>query len=164
MSATTEVVRASTIVELGPADAFEVFTDEVDAWWRTGPRFRPGGRRGGALAFEPGPGGHLAEHYDDGAASVELARVLAWEPGARLLLELTGPDYEPGQTTRVEIRFDAVAGGTRVSIEHTGWEAFGSDAVARHGLSGDAFESMLGYHWGDLLVAFGRASRARKAA
>ena len=34
-------ITATTIVAADPATAFDVFTAEVDAWWKRGPRFRP---------------------------------------------------------------------------------------------------------------------------
>jgi len=37
--------RATTFVAVDPADAFEVFTSEIDQWWGRGPRFRFGKQR-----------------------------------------------------------------------------------------------------------------------
>src|SRR5690606_39228748 len=59
-----ELVRVTTIVPVDPALAFALFTDEVDAWWRRGPRYRFGD---GALRFEPPPRGRLVEVYDEAA-------------------------------------------------------------------------------------------------
>lgn len=32
--------RATVFVAVTPADAFEVFTKEIDLWWKQGPKFR----------------------------------------------------------------------------------------------------------------------------
>jgi hypothetical protein len=71
----TDCARVTTFVAVEPAAAFAVFTEEIDAWWRRGPRFRHG-----AVHLEPGTGGRLLESGGDRV--VELARVLVWEPGA----------------------------------------------------------------------------------
>ncbi len=79
-----------------------------------------------------------------------------WEPGERLAFEMGGRDLGPGETTEVDIRFEQVDGGTRVTVVHGGWDAFADDHPVRHGLVGDAFQSMMGLWWADLLVAMRR--------
>ncbi len=46
-------------VALPRDQAFEVFTREIDLWWKRGPRYRIAGRRRGTLCFEEGLGGRL---------------------------------------------------------------------------------------------------------
>ena len=46
--------------------AFEVFTAEVDAWWRRGPRFRWCPERDGVMQFEPFVGGRFYERTPSG--------------------------------------------------------------------------------------------------
>ena len=60
----TDRVRVTTVVGVDPASAFEVFTQEVDLWWRRDRRFRAPGDR--SLAFEPGPGGRLVAYQESG--------------------------------------------------------------------------------------------------
>ena len=51
-------VRALTTVPLPPDEAFALFTEEVDSWWRHGPRFRAAiDGKEGVMRFEPGEGG-----------------------------------------------------------------------------------------------------------
>lgn len=50
---------ATVLVSVPPDVGFEVFTKEVDLWWKQGPRYRIGGKRRGRLVFEPGVGGRL---------------------------------------------------------------------------------------------------------
>ena len=64
MSAPGDSASVTVLVKVPPAEAFDVFTREIDLWWRQGPRFRIGARRPGALSFEPGVGGRLLETYD----------------------------------------------------------------------------------------------------
>jgi hypothetical protein len=74
--------KATVFVRVGPTDAFEVFTHEIDLWWRQGPAYRIGGKRPGQLHFEPGPGGRLFETYEvqGEPRTFEIGRVTAWEP------------------------------------------------------------------------------------
>jgi uncharacterized protein YndB with AHSA1/START domain len=144
----------TTYVAVDPIAAFEVFTRETDLWWRRGPRHRFGRARRGVLHFEPGTGGRLFEEYDDGEQPelFEVGKVLAWEPGARLLFEWRILNFAPGERTEVEVRFEPTDGGTRVTLEHRGWSALPEDHPARHGLTGEAFTSMIGLWWGEILT------------
>ena len=111
-----ESVRVTTLVELDPAGAFDVFTREIDAWWKRGPRYRVGN---GALCFEGGRGGRLLD------GDLEIGRILIWEPGERLAFEWRARSFAPGEVTQVEVRFERAKRGTRVVLEHRGWEAIG---------------------------------------
>ncbi len=146
--------RVTTFVALTPERAFAVFTGDIDLWWRRGPRFRFGGKRRGTLTFEPGPGGRLFEAFSDGPGDVqEVGRVLAWEPGARLMLEWRLTNFAPGERTEVEVLFAAEGRGTRVTVEHRGWSALRADHPARHGQDVAAFVARLGMWWADLMSA-----------
>jgi uncharacterized protein YndB with AHSA1/START domain len=154
-------VVVTTRVAVDPARAFEIFTREVDAWWRRGPRFRPGFTRKSVMRIEPGIGGRLLETYEDGDDVVELGRIRHWEPGARLVLDFRAQNFLPGQVTEVEVRFEAELDGTRVTLEHRGWSQIPAPHPARHGLSGPAFTAMIGSFWSDLLLALRAHSRRR---
>lgn len=157
----TDRVRVTTVVAVDPAAAFEIFTEEVDAWWRRGPRYRF--LASGALRFEPGVGGRLVEESLAGDGRLwEVGRIRIWEPGARLVFEWRGHHFEADQRTEVEVRFEAEGEGTRVSVEHRGWDALPADHRARHGLEGGAFTAMMGLWWGDVLVSLrARAGSSR---
>lgn len=148
-------VVVTTTVAVEPATAFEVFTDEVDAWWKHGPRYRPGSDRSSVMRFEPGVGGRLLEVYQDAqGGAFELGRITVWEPAGRLIFEMRGRDFAPGEPgTEVEVRFEPFSGGTRVTVEHRGWDALPKDHAAFHGLGEPAFSNMMGVWWADLLVA-----------
>ena len=106
-------VRVTVTVAVSPVEAFEVFTDEFDQWYRAGAATL--GRRGGpdsTMRFEQGIGGRLLECWP-GQEPAERARITVWEPGARLV-------FVDQHDTEVDVRFVAVADGTRMVLEHRG--------------------------------------------
>jgi hypothetical protein len=56
-------------VKVPQATAFEVFTQEIDLWWRKGPKFRFG-RQPGSLTFEPSESGTLVTVQHRGWAAI----------------------------------------------------------------------------------------------
>ena len=92
-------VVVTTVVAADPATAFDVFTREVDAWWKQGPKFRPSVRGPGTLRFEPGVGGRLLETYDD-ESTFEFGRVKVWEPGQQLGLRHDEPEFRSRRVNR----------------------------------------------------------------
>ena len=151
-------VTVSTVVALDPDTAFEVFTGEIDTWWRHDPRYRVSDEK--RLRFEPGEGGRLVADRESGAARV-IGRVLVWKPPDRLVFEWKARNFAPDEVTEVEVRFEATESGTRVTLEHRGWDAVRADHPARHGLEGEAFRSFFGLWWADLLVSL-RIHASRK--
>ena len=145
----------SVVVAVDVADAFQVFTQEIDLWWKRGPRFRIAGHRPGVLQFEAGVRGRLFETFEtpSGAKVFEVGRVTAWEPPLRLALEWRNANFAPNERTEVEVWFEPAGGGTRVTVQHRGWAALRPDHPARHNLSGSAFSRMMGLWWGDQLTA-----------
>ena len=147
-------VRVTTVVAVDAHAAWEVFTDDVDLWWRRGPRFRWRHDRHGVLRFEGGAGGRLVETVEgDPGEDFEVGRIRVWEPGKRLVFEFKVLRFEAGESTEVEVTFESAADGTRVSVEHRGWDALPKDHPVRHGLEGAAFDAMMGAFWGDLLLS-----------
>ena len=155
-----EVARVTTFVRVDPREAFEVFTAEIDSWWRRGPRYRIAGE--GTLRFEGGAGGRLVEVIPGGGPEFEVGRVLAWEPGARLAFEWRARNFAPGEVTHVEVRFQRAEGGTSVVLEHRGWEAIAGKHPVRHGLTGSSFSDMIGLWWGELMTSY-RVHAAKRA-
>jgi uncharacterized protein YndB with AHSA1/START domain len=144
-----DCVRVTTFVAVDPSDAFEIFTKETDAWWRQGHRFRR--ISNGSLRFENHE--RLIEVADDGTQQ-EIGRVLVWEPGQRLTFEWRAQNFAAGELTEVDVRFEAASGGTRLVLEHRGFGKLRKDHPVRHGLEGDAFVSMMGLWWGDLVTNY----------
>jgi uncharacterized protein YndB with AHSA1/START domain len=159
-------IRVSTRVAVGVDAAFQIFTEEVDAWWRRGPRFRWNPERDGVVRFEPGEGGRFLEVYDEASGDAfEVGRIQVWDPPKRLVFTFRARAFAPGESTEVEVRFEpasASAGAaTDVTIEHRGWDALREDHPARHALDGSAFTNMMGVWWADLLTSARQRAAAR---
>ena len=105
------------------------------------------------MCFEPRVGGRFLEIYDESGATLEVGRMLVWEPAERILWQSREDGRPADQQTEVEVRFEPVEQGTRVTVEHRGWDRVPREDPARHGLDGSAFANMLGTWWADLLVA-----------
>lgn len=146
---------AMVFVRVSTEEAFEVFTHEIDAWWRTGPQYRIAGKRRGRLFFEEHLGGRLFETFElsTGPKTIEIGKVTAWEPPTRLELEWRGVNFKPGESTFVEVTFAPSGEGTLVTVKHRGWSALRADHPARHGLQGAEFSRMIGMWWGSLMTA-----------
>ncbi len=152
--------RVTVTVAVPAAQAFRVFTEQIDQWWRRGGRFRHAGGGRGIVAIEPRLDGRLFEAYDaaDGAERVvELGRVLAWEPPRRLVFEWRNADFTRHEKTEVEVSFESVdAARTRVVLLHRGFASLRPDHPVRHGLDAPAFLRMMGLWWGEQLTALRR--------
>ena len=70
-----------------------------------------------------------------------------------MVFELIGRDFRSGESTEVEVRFDAEGENTRITVEHREWDRFAEDHSARHGLGEPAFSDVMSLWWADLLVA-----------
>jgi uncharacterized protein YndB with AHSA1/START domain len=155
-------IRVSTRVEVDADTAFRIFTEEVDAWWRTGPRFRWHGERDGTVRFEPGEGGRFLEVYDEEAGDAfEVGRIQVWDPPKRLVFTFRARVFAPGESTEVEVRFEPSGGATDVTVEHRGWDALRDDHPVRHGMDVSAFSDMMGVWWADLLTSARRRAAER---
>ena len=148
-----ETARVTTFVAVSPPHAFVVFTGEIDEWWRRGPLFRSFPGDASELRFEHDE--HGRRLVERGRSQVfEIGRVLVWLPGERLVFEWRQRNFKAGEVTEVEIRFEPSGEGTRVTLEHRGWDAIRGDHPARHGLRERAFGAMIGQHWGELVSVY----------
>ena len=143
-SVTTDLtIRKATTVARDVDDAFELFTDRIGTWWPADTH-----SIGGAevdVVFEPRVGGRVYERAPDGRTS-EWATVLAYDRPHRVLLEWrVGTERAP--YTEGEIRFARAAGGTRVELEHRGWDDADGRANYRTG-------------WDPVLVRFVEAAQS----
>lgn len=151
--ATSETVRVSIELAVEPLHAFTIFTEDIDAWWARGRKNRFRAPWAGIMRFEPGPGGRLLEIYDEDTNDIyEVGRIKIWEPGRRLVFSWRIPNFAPGEITEVEILFEPTETGTRVTLEHRGWEILRPGHPARHGLTGNAFRMMRSGWWADHFV------------
>ncbi len=134
------MIERDIVVGVDVERAFAAWTERIGLWWPPGHRMS--GDPKGALALEAGVGGRLYERATDGR-EFDYGVVLEWEPPVRLRHSFfpgTGRD----DATEVEIRFEAVAEGTRVRVRH---RAAGS---AKFPKTAAIFER----NWGTMLDAF----------
>jgi uncharacterized protein YndB with AHSA1/START domain len=143
--------RISVAVAVPPPLAFDIFTTEIDQWWRRGIKFRHSGSRSGFIRIEPQVGGRLFESFgDEGEAHViEVGRVQVWEPPLCLKFTWRNANFTANEQTEVQVDFAATASGTLVTVTHSGLSALRPDHPARHGLQGAEFTRMIGLWWGE---------------
>lgn len=150
--------RVTVTVAVPPAEAFRIFTQDIDLWWRRGRRFRNAPGERGLVCIEPGIGGRLFESFDtdDGERVVEIGRTRIWQPPQRLVFEWRAVNFAPHEKTEVEVGFEPCDCGTRVTVVHRGWADIRPDHPARHGQDVPSFVRMIGMWWGDLLGSLRR--------
>jgi uncharacterized protein YndB with AHSA1/START domain len=124
MQTGVEAVRKSLVVNCSPERAFEVFTREVGTWWPLH-EHSIGGDEITEVIWEEHVGGRIYERHADGGEG-EWGRVLEWEPPARFVMSWY-PGKDASVATQLEVRFVAEAAGTRVDLEHRGWEIFAEE-------------------------------------
>lgn len=122
-------VKKQIVVETSQQRAFRTFTDGIDRWW---PReHHHGASPLERMVVEPRAGGRWYSICKDGS-EVDIGKVVAWDPPARLVLtwQITAQwQYDPGFVTEIEVGF--VAEGprrTRVELEHKQLERYGAQS------------------------------------
>jgi hypothetical protein len=115
-------VRKTRHVDLDPAAAFTLFTEGMATWWPLATH-SIGGDDAVDVVVEGRVGGRIVERTADGAEH-SWADVLAWDPPHRFVVAWH-PNPAPEAASILEIRFVADGSGTRVELEHRGWEEFG---------------------------------------
>ena len=91
----------------------------------------------------------------------EVGRITVWKPGERLALTWRQATFAPGQSTQLDVRFEAVGDQTRVTVEHRGWDDIPQDHVARHGFELMLFQRRQAEQWRGLLASFDGKLRRR---
>ena len=78
-----------------------------------------------------------------------------WDPPHQLVFGWRQAGFTTDRSTEVRVRFDAVENGTRVTVEHFGWDAVPQDNAARHGFPLSVFQQRLAEWWQTLLRSLG---------
>lgn len=157
-------VQVTVRVEVEPEVAFDVFTNEIDQWWRRGIAYRVAGRRPGTLVLEGKVGGRLFEQYEgpDGPRTHQAGTVTVWQPPSRLAFEWRAVNFAPGEVTFVDVTFTRTdSGATEVVLRHRGFAALRPDHPVRHAEPADIFLGRLGRWWGSLLSSLRERAAAR---
>ena len=140
-------VRCSVDVKAAPSRAFELFAQNMGAWWPRGKT--PAANPHAELIVEPTKNGRWFER-DAGGNETQWGKVLAWDPPRRLLLgwQLDHKfQFDAEVLMEVEILFEAlVGGGTRISLEHRDIEQLGAEA--------ESFAGKVGSGWPERMANF----------
>jgi uncharacterized protein YndB with AHSA1/START domain len=118
----TEPLRLSFVVQCSREHAFRVWTTKLSQWWPASHTVT--GSSDVDVVLEPWVGGRIFERGADGVEH-DWGQISRWDPpdrfGYRWHLRQDRAD-----ATQVEILFVDEGGGTRVEIEHSGWERLGA--------------------------------------
>ena len=157
-----DAVSASVEVALDPVTAFAVFTEEINRWWRPGPMNWNDSARAVGIHIEPGVGGRWIEVYDEATGEgFECGRITVWEPGIRFVFLYRDAGHTIDDT-EVEVRFEAIDGGTRVTLEHRGWDKVLSNiATQKREIKRWGWANILG--WYKEWAFWGTPRRVRKS-
>jgi uncharacterized protein YndB with AHSA1/START domain len=138
-----QAVNKSLVVDCSPERAFEVFTREIGSWWPVHSH-SIGEDKVAEVVFEEEVGGRIFERHEGGGEK-EWGRLLSWEPPARFVMSWY-PGKDASQATELEVRFAAEGDGTRVELEHRGWEIFADQAQETRNNYDGGWGSVLGYY------------------
>ena len=158
MTVSTDVVHVDVFVEAPQEVAFELFTRDIDLWWRRGPAYRTSSRA--TLHFEPRVGGRFLDVHADNGTAREIGVIRVWRPPLQLVFDWRGVNYAPGERTEVDVSFAPADGGTRVTVTHRGLDNLPPEHPARHGHDTARFLQLMSRWWADLLTAYQTSSRS----
>ncbi len=118
-----EPLRIEFDVACPPEQAFDLWTAKTSVWWPTS--HTVSARPGVEIVIEPSVGGRIYERTPEGEEH-DWGEVTAWEPPSRITY-LWHLRQDRDDATEVQITFaPARPTGTRMSIEHRGWERLGA--------------------------------------
>jgi uncharacterized protein YndB with AHSA1/START domain len=138
-----EPLRLSIEVTCPIEDAFAIWTSETTRWWPL--THTVSGEDGLQVFFEGRVGGRIFERTREGN-EFDWGKVTLWDPPRRLryLWHLRQDKANP---TTVEISFvDLRNSGTRVDIEHSGWERLGERGEADRDANGAGWGGLFPYY------------------
>jgi len=133
------IIHKTISIARPPDVAFKLFVEEIGQWWPqgTGHSFVGGDSR---PTMESHVGGRFYERNSEGK-EYTIGEVLAYEPGDRVAF--TWHHGEDKGTSEVEVRFTAEGAGTRIDVEHSGWENVSASELAEGYNQG--WDTVLGY-------------------
>jgi uncharacterized protein YndB with AHSA1/START domain len=114
-------VTESVDVDCSPEEAFDLFTSRMGDWWPLDVASY-GGDRAREIFLEPRVGGRFFERFVE-ADELQVGTVIACDPPELIVFTWKTADWE-GET-EVAVSFTPIAQGTRVDLEHRGFERIG---------------------------------------
>ena len=141
------IVRETVRVDAPPHAAFELFTAGIGRWWPLHEGFSYGEGRAADIFLEARVGGRFYERFVDGD-ELQVGQVVACDPPNSIVFTWRAPDWDG--STEVEVTFTADGGGTRVDLEHRGWE--------RIGPQGDEIGGTFGTGWPRVMAVYAGAA------
>jgi uncharacterized protein YndB with AHSA1/START domain len=114
-------VHESVDADCSVEEAFAFFTTRMGEWWPLD-KASYGGDRAKDIFLEPHVGGRFFERFVDGD-ELQIGSVVACDPPDRIVFTWHTADWE-GET-EVEVKFTRTGKGTRVHLEHRGFERIG---------------------------------------
>jgi uncharacterized protein YndB with AHSA1/START domain len=118
-------IRKSIHVKKSVERTFGLFTEGIGKWWPLKEGFSFDSKRAAEIFLEGRVGGRFFERFADGE-ELDIGTVTTYVPPERIVFTFAAPDWDA--PTEVEVRFSAEADGTRVDLEHRGWERAGAKA------------------------------------
>ena len=119
-----QAITKQITVNRPPEEAFKIWVEGLGSWWPFKGHSIGEERVVGAV-FEPKAGGRVYEVWDDGQEK-DWADVIEYDPPHRFVLAWRPTPNRPAPT-EVEVRFVADGTGTRLELEHRGWERLGAE-------------------------------------
>ena len=117
----TARVSQSVEVRVDPATAFDLYTREINRWWKRDSWYWNDRQRARGLRIEPFVGGRFVEVYDEATGEgFQIGRVRVWEPGRRVVYSWRQADWPPGEEMEIEVSFDPTAATVWISRLTTG--------------------------------------------
>jgi Activator of Hsp90 ATPase homolog 1-like protein len=131
------MIDQSVLLPLSLAQAFELFTQQISAWWPPDRRHLNDPNSQLFLLED----GRFYERASNGT-ELELGRVRQWDAPRLIVLDFY-PGTDAAHPTEVEIRFDVEGAGTRVSVKHRPRDSSASLRDKRAAIFGRSWEAVL---------------------
>jgi len=136
----TDPISISFEVQCSPEQAFRLWTSGISTWWPSD--HTCSGEAGLEIVMQGQVGGRIYERTKGGVEH-DWGEVTVWDPPDQLAYRWH-LRQDRADATDVAIRFDPHgASGTRVRIEHGGWERLGSPGQERQAQNRSGWESLL---------------------
>lgn len=139
-------------VPLTPAEAFAVFTEDMDVWWPK-ETFSVSGAKA-KVTFPSRKDGEIIETGEDGAVTV-WGKLIAYDPGQYLAFTWH-PGRSAEEATVVTVTFTQTTEGTRCDLTHGGFDILGDTA--------DAVSTSYLHGWDMVLGCYASAAKVLVAA